>query len=390
MNYDVGQIFNFLPVPTDIFFGFGVRHSLPAKIKVLDADHAFIVTDPGIKNSGILDEIVGVLTKAGITITVFDRVKADSSSILIDTAVKELKSADANVVIGIGGGSSLDTAKAVALLATNEGSCVDYVGLNKARVRPLPMIAIPTTSGTGSEVTLWSVFTNESNATKAAIGGVLVYPAVALCDPELTLNLPPNLTSSTGMDALAHAIECYTNNACQPISGCLALRAVELIGQHLRSAVLNGRDKNARYGMMLASTMAGIAMNPTRLGLAHALAMPLGSWDMRVPHGVALAVTLPVVMEYNHLAAPDRFVDVARALGEPVDHLTRLEGARRAVDAVKKLAHDVGIPSSLSAFGVREEHVGPVVAEAMKSGNVPVNPRLTKAEDLEAILRQVL
>ena len=390
MNYDAGQIFNFLPVPTDIFFGFGVRHSLPAKIKVLDADHAFIVTDPGIKNSGILDEIVGVLTKAGITITVFDRVKADSSSILIDTAVKELKSADANVVIGIGGGSSLDTAKAVALLATNEGSCVDYVGLNKARVRPLPMIAIPTTSGTGSEVTLWSVFTNESNATKAAIGGVLVYPAVALCDPELTLNLPPNLTSSTGMDALAHAIECYTNNACQPISGCLALRAVELIGQHLRSAVLNGRDKNARYGMMLASTMAGIAMNPTRLGLAHALAMPLGSWDMRVPHGVALAVTLPVVMEYNHLAAPDRFVDVARALGEPVDHLTRLEGARRAVDAVKKLAYDVGIPSSLSAFGVREEHVGPVVAEAMKSGNVPVNPRLTKAEDLETILRQVL
>jgi alcohol dehydrogenase len=390
MNYDAGQIFNFLPVPTDIFFGFGVRHSLPAKIKVLDADHAFIVTDPGIKNSGILDEIVGVLTKAGITITVFDRVKADSSSILIDTAVKELKSADANVVIGIGGGSSLDTAKAVALLATNEGSCVDYVGLNKARVRPLPMIAIPTTSGTGSEVTLWSVFTNESNATKAAIGGVLVYPAVALCDPELTLNLPPNLTSSTGMDALAHAIECYTNNACQPISGCLALRAVELIGQDLRSAVLNGRDKNARYGMMLASTMAGIAMNPTRLGLAHALAMPLGSWDMRVPHGVALAVTLPVVMEYNHLAAPDRFVDVARALGEPVDHLTRLEGARRAVDAVKKLAHDVGIPSSLSAFGVREEHVGPVVAEAMKSGNVPVNPRLTKAEDLETILRQVL
>ena len=219
---------------------------------------------------------------------------------------------------------------------------------------------------------------------------MLVYPAVALCDPELTLNLPPNLTSSTGMDALAHAIECYTNNACQPISGCLALRAVELIGQHLRSAVLNGRDKNARYGMMLASTIAGIAMNPTRLGLAHALAMPLGSWDMRVPHGVALAVTLPVVMEYNHLAAPDRFVDVARALGEPVDHLTRLEGARRAVDAVKKLAHDVGIPSSLSAFGVREEHVGPVVAEAMKSGNVPVNPRLTKAEDLETILRQVL
>jgi alcohol dehydrogenase len=136
--------------------------------------------------------------------------------------------------------------------------------------------------------------------------------------------------------------------------------------------------------------MAGVAMNPTRLGLAHALAMPLGSWDLCVPHGVALAVTLPVVMEYNHLAAPDRFVDVARALGEPVDHLTKLDAARRAVDAVQKLTQDIGIPHSLSSFGLREIHVSPIVAEAMKSGNVPVNPRLTKAEDLEAILRQVL
>jgi alcohol dehydrogenase class IV len=390
MNIDAGQSFNFLPVPTDIYFGFGVRHSLPERMGALDARHAFIVTDPGIKASGMLDEIVETLTKTGIAVTVCDRVKADSSSTLIDTTVKELKSSGAEVVLGIGGGSSLDTAKAIALLATNAGSCIDYVGLNKARTRPLPMIAIPTTSGTGSEVTLWSVFTDESCATKVAIGGVLVYPAIAVCDPELTLNLPPHLTSSTGMDALAHAIECYTNNACQPISACLALRAIELIGQHLRSAVLNGRNRNARYGMMLASTMAGIAMNPTRLGLAHALAMPLGSWDMCVPHGVALAVTLPVVMEYNHLAAADRFVEVARALGEPVEDLTRLEAARRAVDAVQKLAQDIGIPNSLSSFGVGEQHVGPVVAEAMKSGNVPVNPRLTRSEDLETILRQVL
>jgi alcohol dehydrogenase class IV len=390
MNIDAAQMFNFFPVPTDIYFGPGVRHSLPERMKALDARHAFVVTDPGIKGSGILDEIVEILAKAGAAITVCDRVKADSSSTLIDTTVNNLKSSGADVVIGIGGGSSLDTAKAIALLATNAGSCIDYVGLNKARARPLPMIAVPTTSGTGSEVTLWSVFTNESCATKVAIGGVLVYPAVAVCDPELTLNLPPHLTSSTGMDALAHAIECYTNNACQPISACLALRAVELIGQHLRSAALNGRDKNARYGMMLASTMAGVAMNSTRLGLAHALAMPLGSWDLCVPHGVALAVTLPVVMEYNYLAAPGRFVDVARALGEPVDHLSKLDGARRAVDAVQKLTQDIGIPNSLSSFGLREKHISPIVAEAMKSGNVPVNPRLTKAEDLEAILRQVL
>ena len=390
MTIDAGQAFNFFPVPTDIHFGFGIRHSLSEKMAALDAKHAFVVTDPGIKASGILDEIVGIVTKGGGAVTICDRVKPDSSSRLIDEAVRELRSSGADVVVGIGGGSSLDTAKAIALLATNAGSCIDYIGLNKARVRPLPMIAIPTTSGTGSEVTLWSVFTDEDRSAKVAIGGVLVYPAVAICDPELTLGLPPQLTSSTGMDALAHAIECYTNNACQPISACLALRAIELIGQHLRSAVLNGRNKEARYGMMLASTMAGIAMNPTRLGLAHALAMPLGSWDLCVPHGVALAVTLPVVVEYNHIAAPERFVDVARALGEPVNHLTKLDAARRAVDAVQKLAEDIGIPSSLASFGLREAHVGPVVAEAMKSGNVPVNPRLTKAEDLETILRRVL
>jgi alcohol dehydrogenase len=267
---------------------------------------------------------------------------------------------------------------------------MDYIGLNKVRNKPLPLIAIPTTSGTGSEVTLWSVFTDESRSIKVAIGGLLVYPTIALCDPELTSNLPPHLTSSTGMDALAHAIECYTNNACQPISGALALHAIELIGQHLRSAVLNGRDRSARYGMMLGSTMAGIAMNPTRLGLAHALAMPLGSWDLCVPHGVALAVTLPVVMKFNYPSAPDRFVDVARALGEPVDNLGRLDAARCAVDAVKKLADDIGIPSSLSSFGLLEKHVRPVVDEAIKSGNVAVNPRLTKAEDLEKILREIL
>jgi alcohol dehydrogenase class IV len=192
------------------------------------------------------------------------------------------------------------------------------------------------------------------------------------------------------MDALAHAIECYTNNACQPISGSLALKAIELIGGHLRSAVLNGRNLESRYGMMLAAAMAGIAMNPTRLGLAHALAMPLGSWDLRIPHGIVLAVTLPAVMDFNYLAEPDRFVDVARALGEPVDSLPRLEAAGRAVSAVRNLARDVGIPSSLGEYGLREEHVRPVVEDAMKSGNVPVNPRRACAEDLARILRQVI
>jgi alcohol dehydrogenase class IV len=390
MRVDSAQTFNFFPVPTDIHFGFGIRRTLPDRLKALGSNRAFLVTDPGLSKAGILDEVVGILKAAGVEVTACDRVKSDSGSELIDSTAKELKECRADVVIGIGGGSSLDTAKAVAALATNPGSCLDYVGLHNVRNRPLPMVAIPTTAGTGSEVTLWSVFTDEGKGLKAAIGSIFLYPAVALCDPELTLNLPPFLTASTGMDALAHAIECYTNNACQPISGALALHAIELIGRHLRSAVLNGRDRHSRYAMMLASTMAGIAMNPTRLGLAHALAMPLGSWDLHVPHGMALAVTLPAVMEFNYLAEPERFVDVARALGEPVDSFSRLEAAKSAVAAVRNLARDVGIPDSLEGFGLKEQHIRPVVEEAMKSGNVTVNPRRAAAEDLERILRTIL
>jgi alcohol dehydrogenase len=275
-------------------------------------------------------------------------------------------------------------------MATNSGSILDYTGLHKLLVKPLPIIAIPTTAGTGSEVTLWSVFTDPVRQIKVAAGSLLLYPTVALCDPELTVDLPPALTAATGMDALGHAIECYTNNACQPLSAALALEAIHLIGGALRSAVWNGQDRSARYAMMLASTMAGIAMNPTRLGLAHALAMPLGSWQLRVPHGAAIAITLPVVMEFNYLARPDRYIDVAKALGEAVDRLSPRDAAARSFAAVRTLAQDVGIPGGLSQFGVAEEHIDCVAAEAIKSGNVAVNPRRTSVEDLRHILQKAL
>ena len=385
-----GQTFNFFGPPTDVHFGYGVVNTLPDRIKSMNTDRAFVVTDPGIKAAGALDVVEGLLRAAGIGYAVFDRVKADSGSRLTDEAAAELKTSGAGVVVGLGGGSSLDTAKAAAALATNAGGSLDYVGLHKLRNRPLPTIAIPTTAGTGSEVTLWSVFTDETRGLKVAIGSSLNYPAVALCDPELTLGLPPLLTAVSGMDALGHAIECYTNKACQPISAALALPAIELIGRHLRTAVSHGRNRDARYSMLLASTMAGIAMNPTRLGLAHALAMPLGSWELRVPHGIAIASTLPAVMDFNHGAAPERYAAVARALGERTEGLTTLAAAVRSIAAVRSLSRDTGLPTGLSEVGVREEHVSRVVTEAMKSGNVAVNPRETSPPQLEQILRESL
>jgi alcohol dehydrogenase len=376
------QTFNFLPLPTDIHFGYGVLNTLPDRLRSLGAKKPFLVTDPGLRAAGIVDRVEAF--------AVFDRVKPDSGSTLIDEAASLVRASGADAVVGIGGGSSLDTAKAVAAMATNAGSILDYAGLHKIVNRPLPIVAIPTTAGTGSEVTLWSVFTDEAKKVKVAAGSILLYPSIALCDPELTIDLPPPLTAATGMDALGHAIECYTNDACQPLSAALARRAIELAGGHLRTAVLNGRDRTARYAMMLASTMAGIAMNSTRLGLAHALAMPLGSWDFRIPHGAAIAITLPVVMEFNHLARPERYIDVARALGEHVDGLSPRAAAALSFAAVRRLAGDIGIPAGLGEFGLREEHIDAVAAEAIKSGNVAVNPRRTSVEDLRRILREAL
>jgi alcohol dehydrogenase len=390
MTVDPGQVFNFLPVPTDIHFGCGAIRSLSDRVRSFDARRVLLVTDPGVRAAGIADRVLDALGPASVEVTIYDRVTADSGSTLIDQGVVALRAAGAELVVGVGGGSALDTAKAIAVLATNPGSALDYVGLHKLTARPLPMIAVPTTAGTGSEVSLWAVFTDDTRRLKVAIGGVPVYPAVALCDPELTLGLPPMLTAATGMDALAHGIECYTSKACQPISAALALRAIELIGRHLQRAVSSGRDLAARYAVMLGSTMAGMAMNPTRLGLAHALAMPLGSWDLRIPHGIAVAVTLSHVMAFNCGVAQERFAAVAQALGEPADDGPVSEAAERAAPAVRRLGDAIGIPATLAGHGLCEHHVAGVVDEAMKSGNVVVNPKATSREELEGILRCVL
>ena len=388
IRFNPEQTFNFFPVPTDIHFGNGVLATLPARVQSLGVERVFLVTDIGIRSAGILQKALDLLSAAQIGCEVYDEVKPDSGSKLIAAAAERLRKCKAEAVVGIGGGSSLDTAKAVATLLTNPGTILDYIGLHKVKNRLPPMIAIPTTAGTGSEVSLWSVFTNDDTGLKVAVGSVYLYPMIALCDPELTFDLPSLLTAATGMDALAHGIECYTNNACQPISAALAWNAIGLIGRHLRHAVLNGVNSDSRYAMLLASTMAGIAMNPTRLGLAHALAMPLGSWDIRIPHGIAIAVTLPRVMKFNWVAAPDRFAAVARALGQPVDQLSPADAAQCAVAAVEKLASDVQIPKGLGEYGLRSNHIPRVINEAMKSGNVTVNPRPTSKEQLTAVLEQ--
>ncbi len=377
-------------VPTQIIFGNGSIARLPEKIKELGSYHVLVVTDSGIAEAGILKKVSDILAAGGLKVFEYQEIPQDSSTRHIGKAVSLLKKLGATSIVGLGGGSSMDAAKAIAVAATNPGSIREYAGLGKVMVNPLPVIAVPTTAGTGSEVSYWSVMTDDKTNVKISVGGEKVFPKVALCDPELTAGLPPYITATTGMDALTHAIESYVNTSHQPISSALTLRAIELAGKYLVRAVRNGTDSEARYGMMLASTLAGLGMNPTRLGLVHALAMPLGSWKIKIAHGAANAVLLPYAMEFNYSSAPEAYADVAVALGMNRNELSTEELAKQSVRMVEEMGKTCHIPAGLGVLGLSEEMIPDVCREAMLSGNIPVNPRKVTVTDLEEICRKAL
>ncbi len=387
-SIDHNQRFAFPAIGTEVLFGFDVSKRLPEKVAELGGKRVLIVTDKGVHASGVVDLVIDALTEAWIPAVVFDEVPQDSGSKTVERGVDVLRAENCDLVVGVGGGSSLDAAKAVAFGATNPPPITQYAGLNKLRNPGLPVIAIPTTAGTGSEVSYWAVMTDDDSQVKIGIGGALVFPRVALADPALTLSLPPFLTATTGMDALTHAIESYTNTSYQPISAALTYRAIELIGEFLVRAVLDGADREARYGMLLGSLLAGMGMNPTRLGVVHALAMPLGSWQLKIAHGTGNAVLLPHVMAFNQEGVPTLYADVARALG--VGDADPLTASHVAIARVRAINTEIGIPQGLGTLGLTEAMIPQVCAEAIKSGNMAVNPRPCTQADLEAICRAAL
>ena len=384
---DITKIFTFLPVPTTIHFGIGARFKTAEKVKEFGASRVLIVTDQGVVGAGLLADLEKNLKDAAIGSTIYDKVVPNSGLSLVNEAVKLMKDSKAEVVLGVGGGSSLDTAKAAAVMAGNPGDYADYIGMHKFKNPGLPVIALPTTSGTGSEVTIFSVITDDKKHEKTVAGSSYLCPKVAICDPELTLSVPPAITASTGMDALTHALESFTNLNTQSISDALTLKAIELIGEWLRPAVAKGDNLEARYWMLLGSLLAAMGFSSTRLGLAHAFSIPLGSAPCNVAHGIANAVMLPAVMEYNLMGNIPKFIQVAKAFGECVEGLPPMDAAYRAVKAVKKLSQDVGIPKSLKELGIKEEWIRGISEESMKSGNIAVNPRKPVLEDMIEICR---
>ncbi|AEC20122.1 putative alcohol dehydrogenase [Pusillimonas sp. T7-7] len=373
-------------IPTAIEFGWGALARLPEIIQQCEGTRVLLVADPGVVAAGVAQQVINALDHAHIPNFIFSEVESDPDVSSVDKGLEKAKSEGCDVVIGVGGGSSLDIAKAIGLMLKNPGNIRDYAGVNLVKQSGAPVIAIPTTSGTGSELTIWSVLSDKAQQKKLSIGSVLNCARVALLDPQLTLTLPAAITAQTGMDALTHALESYVNKATQPISEAMSEQAMALIAKSLRTAVAQPDNTGARADMLLASTIAAMAFNNTRLGLVHAFAMPLGA-QFHIPHGLVNAIMLPAVMRFNLTGNLKKYARIAEIFGEKVDVLSQREAAERSVVAIEQLKRDIGITANLSSFGVKETDLDSVVDEALLSGNVPVNPRQPTHDDMKALLR---
>jgi alcohol dehydrogenase class IV len=374
--------------PTAIEFGWGALARLPELVKSLGGKRVLVVGDPGVAKAGLVDRVVGTLG-SGVPVTTFTDIESDPDASSVDAGVQVARSKECDLIIGIGGGSAMDVAKVIGVMLTNPGNVRDYSGMGKIGRPGVPVIAIPTTSGTGSELTIWSVLSEKDKQQKFGVGSVLNCARIALLDPELTVSLPPAITAATGIDALTHALESYVNTATQPISEAMSEQSMTLIARSLRLAVAQPGNRLARADMLLASTLAAMAFNSTRLGLVHAYAMPLGS-RFHIPHGLANAIMLPVVMRFNLPGNLAKFARIAEIFGEPVAGLSLRDAAERSVTAIQQLKADVGITARLGDFGMTEADLDGVAREAMLSGNVAVNPRQPTLEDMKAQLRAEL
>jgi alcohol dehydrogenase len=371
--------------PTRILFGVNIVKQLADLASELGGRRVFLVADPGLHQAGIIKQTTAILEKAEIPYTLYDKVTPEPGLKLADQGVKLAQKNKTDCVVGLGGGSALDIAKAVSILLTNGGKAEDYLGLGKIKRPGVPKIMIPTTAGTGAEVTFTAVFINEKTKSKGGMNGDPLYPDAAILDPALTLSLPPHVTAATGIDAFTHALEAYVSTGAHAISDIYALEAIGLISNNLGAAYANGSNLEARSAMLLGSLLGGKALATAGVGLVHAMAYPLGGM-FNTAHGLANAVLLPYVVEYNIIGNPEKFSTVAQVMGYESEGLPLREAAQLAVEAIHQLNADVGIPSSLADLNIPADKI-PEMAEIALTVTRPVenNPRKPTREDVIAV-----
>lgn len=372
-------------LPGKIRFGVGSLDTIGDEANKLAAKRALIVTDPGVYKTGVTDRVKENLSKAKLSVDVFSEAEPEPSYSKLNATANELRKNNYNLVVGMGGGSSMDTAKGLSLLFTHSGIGQDYGGVEKVPGPCLPVFACPTTAGTGSEVTNIAVFDDREQGLKIGIVSNYIVARVAFVDPTLTYGCPAKVTAASGMDALIHAIESYTGNKANTFSDTLALEAMRLIAGNLRTAVKNGSDKEARNCMSEGALLAGMAFSNSGCAAVHALAFALGS-QFHVPHGMANAVLLPYVTECNLSANLPRYATVAQMLGVKTQGLSLQEAAEKGVEAAKALAADIGIPLHLRDLGVPKEALEGLATATMDVTRLLANnPKKLTLDDVRGI-----
>jgi alcohol dehydrogenase len=360
--------------PTIALMGVGCARETGHQARVLGASHAFLCTDVGMVKLGIAEKVKQMIEGAGVEVTVFDGSEPNPTDKNVHDGVALYQARGCDAIVTLGGGSSHDCGKGIGMVVGNGGNIRDYEGLDKTSKPMPPFLAINTTAGTASEMTRFCIITNTDTHVKMAIVDWRCTPNVAINDPLLMVDMPPSLTAATGMDALTHAVEAYVSTIATPVTDACALQAIELIARWLRPAVALGTHIEARDKMAYAEYLAGMAFNNASLGYVHAMAHQLGGF-YNLPHGVCNAVLLPEVCEFNLIACPERFADIALALGENIDGLSTMDAAARAIAAIRRLARDVGIPRNLAALGVKSADLETMAGNARNDACQLTNPR---------------
>lgn len=376
-------------IPTVSLMGVGAAKQAGAEAKKLGGSKALLVTDKGLVKLGMAEQIKANLEEAGLEVVLFDGAEPNPTDKNVEAGLEAYQANGCDLLVSLGGGSSHDCAKAIGIVASNGGTIRDYEGIGKITKPTPPSIAINTTAGTASEMTFFCVITNTDTQVKMPVAGSQVTPTVAINDPLLMVGLPPALTAATGMDALTHAVEAYVSVIATPVTDACALQAIELIAKWLRKAVANGSDVEARAQMAYAEYLGGMAFNNASVGHVHAMAHQLGGF-YNLPHGVCNAVLLPYVQKFNLIACPERFADIAKAMGQDIAGLSPMEAAEQAIVAMQRLSADVGIPAGLGELGVQEQDIPLLAENAVKDICTFTNPRLASLEQVIDLYSEAL
>ncbi|MDK2888214.1 alcohol dehydrogenase [Desulfofundulus australicus DSM 11792] len=377
-------------LPEVIYLGKGAIENLSNEVKKFNATRVLLITDAGVQKAGLDKQVIEIIERGGAQVEVYAEVEAEPSTDTVDRVGQLVRENSYQLLVGLGGGSPMDVTKGASVLATNGGSIKDYAGIELIPQRGIPTILIPTTSGTGSEVTQNAIFAFKEEQVKKGVVSQYLLPRVAIVDPKLTLSCPPHITAATGVDALVHAVESFTALKATPHTDIYALEAIRLISANLRTAVANGSDLEAREKMAMGSFFAGVSLANAGVGAVHALAYPLGG-KFHVSHGVSNALLFAPVIEFNCVSNLAKFARVAEAMGEPVAGKSLREAAMLVVKAIKELVADVGIPQSLRDVGVSESDIEFLTLSAEKQTRLlSNNPRVITREDIKNIYLKAL